>query len=110
MGEYSFLHDTIPKTIYKLISYEHRISLHQCLARYYEGLLNTENQSQLLVKVTRHYLQTDEISKQLYYLQELSTYYMQSNLFPEATSQLERIISILRENDDMVPGFGWTSQ
>ncbi|KAI8343565.1 hypothetical protein BC941DRAFT_411733 [Chlamydoabsidia padenii] len=106
--KYSFLHDTIPKTIYTLISYERRISLHRCLAHYYERLLDTENQSQILVKVTRHYLQTDEVSKQLYYLQELSSYNMRSYLLPEATAQLEQILTILKENDEMVHGFGWS--
>lgn len=107
-AKYSFLHDTIPKTIYGLISYERRISLHRCLAHYYEQLLNPENQSQILGKVTRHYLQTDEISKQLYYLQELSSYNMRSYLLPEATTQLEQILTILKENDEMVHEFGWT--
>ncbi|ORZ21135.1 hypothetical protein BCR42DRAFT_345789 [Absidia repens] len=107
-AEYSFLHDTIPKTIYELVSYEHRITLHRCLARYYEKLLDVDNQAQILGKVTRHYLQTDDLIKQIYYLQELSTFNMKSYLLPEATSQLERIISILKDNEDMIPEFGWT--
>ncbi|KAI8086298.1 uncharacterized protein BX664DRAFT_335464 [Halteromyces radiatus] len=106
-AEYSFLHDTIPKTIYEMVSYEHRISLHRCLARYYEKLLNSENQAQLLGKVTRHYLQTDELSKQIYYLQELAKFNMRSYLLPEATAQLERIVKILKENEDLEADFGW---
>ncbi|KAI8331150.1 hypothetical protein BC941DRAFT_439130 [Chlamydoabsidia padenii] len=106
LAEYSFLHDTIPKTIYELVSYEHRITLHRCLARYYERLLNSENRAQILAKVTRHYLQTDELSKQVYYLQELANHNMKSYLLPEATSQLEKILKILKDNDDMAPEFG----
>jgi tetratricopeptide (TPR) repeat protein len=79
------------------------------LARYYERLLTSENRSQILTKVTRHYLQTDELSKQVYYLQELAKHNMKSYLLPEATSQLEKIIKILKDNEDMVSEFGWTN-
>jgi hypothetical protein len=32
---------------------------------------------------------------------------MESYLLPEATSQLEQIINILKDNEDMIPEFGW---
>ncbi|CAO3629174.1 unnamed protein product [Cunninghamella blakesleeana] len=103
---YSFLHDTIPKTIYELVSYERRIILHRALARYYEQLLTLDNQGLLLTKVTRHYLQTDDLKKQLYYLEKLAEYNMQTYLLPEATGQLERIVKILDENEDLAFEFG----
>ncbi|KAI9307012.1 hypothetical protein BJ944DRAFT_228992 [Cunninghamella echinulata] len=103
---YSFLHDTIPKTIYGMVSFERRIILHRSLARYYEQLLNIENQGQVLAKVTRHYLQTDDLEKQLYYLERLAEYNMESYLLPEATDQLERIVKILDENEDLASEYG----
>ncbi|KAI8073297.1 hypothetical protein BC940DRAFT_343964 [Gongronella butleri] len=105
-AEYSFLHDTIPKAIYEMVSYEHRIGLHRKLAHYYEQCLTSENQAQILGKVTRHYLATDDRRKQIYYLEELASLNMRSYLLLEATEQLHKIIDILMQNDDLANNFG----
>ncbi|ORX50236.1 hypothetical protein DM01DRAFT_1409225 [Hesseltinella vesiculosa] len=104
-AEYSFLHDTIPKAIYETVSFERRINLHRQLANYYERNLTSDNQAQILGKVTRHYLQTDNRCKQVYYLEELANLNMRSYLLLEATEQLKKILTILDENDDLASGF-----
>ncbi|CEG62750.1 hypothetical protein RMATCC62417_00028 [Rhizopus microsporus] len=103
---YTFTHITIPQSIYDMVSYETRILLHRLLAKYYENQLTRENYTKLLPKVTRHYLQTDYLDKQLYYLEALADLNMKSFLLPEATGNLERIVKILNENTDLAVQFG----
>lgn len=103
---YSFTHITIPQSIYDMVSYETRLSLHKSLAKYYESQLNRENFLQLLGKITRHYLKTDCIGKQLYYLEALADQNMRTYLLPEATANLQKIVKILDENDDLLAQFG----
>jgi hypothetical protein len=103
---YTFAHITIPQSIYDMVSYETRIYLHRSLAKYYESQLTRENYTDLLGKVTRHYLQTDWLDKQLYFLEALADLNMKSFLLPEATSNLERIVKILNENQDLAAQFG----
>lgn len=103
---YVFAHITIPKSIYNMVSYETRISIHRLLAKYYEGQLTKENYPELLGKVARHYLQTDNLDRQLYYLEALADLNIRSYLLPEATSNLESMVKILNENDDVAFRFG----
>ncbi|GAN05696.1 hypothetical protein MAM1_0099c05170 [Mucor ambiguus] len=103
---YTFAHITIPQSIYDMVSYETRILLHRLLAKYYESQLNRENYTDLLSKVTRHYLQTDWLDKQLYYLEALADLNIKSYLLPEATGNLERIVKILDGNPDLAAQFG----
>ncbi|KAI8375100.1 hypothetical protein EDC96DRAFT_497898 [Choanephora cucurbitarum] len=103
---YTFTHITIPQSIYDMVSYETRISRHRSLARYYECQITKDNYMQLLGKITRHYLQTDMIGKQLYYLEALADQNMLSYLLPEATINLQRIVKILEENEDLLDQFG----
>ncbi|KAI9478765.1 MAG: hypothetical protein EXX96DRAFT_572195 [Benjaminiella poitrasii] len=103
---YTFTHITIPQCIYDMVSYETRILLHRLLAKYYESQLTHENYTDLLGKVTRHYLQTDWLDKQLYYLEALADVNMKSFLLPEATANLERIVKILDENQALAAQFG----
>lgn len=103
---FTFAHITIPQSIYDMVSYETRILLHRLLAKYYESQLTRENYTDLLSKVTRHYLQTDWLDKQLYYLEALADLNMKSYLLPEATSNLERIVKILDENPNLAAQFG----
>ncbi|KAI8083598.1 hypothetical protein BDF21DRAFT_337121 [Thamnidium elegans] len=103
---FTFAHITIPQSIYDMVSYETRILLHRLLAKYYEGNLTRENYTDLLGKVTRHYLQTDWLDKQLYFLEALADVNMKSYLLPEATANLERIVKILDENEDLAAKFG----
>ncbi|KAI8639281.1 hypothetical protein BD408DRAFT_350303 [Parasitella parasitica] len=103
---YTFAHITIPQSIYDIVSYETRILLHRLLAKYYENELTRENYTDLLCKVTRHYLQTDWLDKQLYYLEALADLNIKSYLLPEATGNLERIVKILDENHDLAAQFG----
>ncbi|KAL0095824.1 hypothetical protein F4703DRAFT_1826999 [Phycomyces blakesleeanus] len=104
---YSFAHITIPQSIYYMVSYETRISLHLALARYYEGQLSRENYPELLGKVTRHYLQTDQLTKQLWYLEQLVDVNMKSYLLSEATTSLQRIVEILDKNKDLAEQYGF---
>ncbi|KAF7728389.1 hypothetical protein EC973_006197 [Apophysomyces ossiformis] len=103
---YAFSHVTIPQSIYDMVSYETRINIHRMLAKYYERQLTRENYSDLLEKVTRHYLQTDWQGKQLHYLEALADLNMRSFLLPEATENLERIVKILHESEDLLAQFG----
>ncbi|KAI8086018.1 uncharacterized protein BX664DRAFT_334708 [Halteromyces radiatus] len=103
---YAFAHITIPKSIYDMVSYETRITLHRLLAKYYEGQLTKENYPELLGKVARHYLQTDNLEKQLYYLEALADLNIRSYLLPEATSNLESMVKILNENPNIAYRFG----
>lgn len=103
---FSFAHVTIPQSIYDMAPYEKRISLHKALARYYESQLTRDNYPQLLAKVTRHYLETDWYGKQLYYLEALADLNMRSYFLAEATSNLERMVKILDENDELAEVFG----
>ncbi|KAI8344260.1 hypothetical protein BC941DRAFT_408182 [Chlamydoabsidia padenii] len=103
---YAFAHITIPKSIYDMVSYETRIALHRLLAIYYEGQLTKENYPELLGKVARHYLQTDNMEKQLYYLEALADLNIRSYLLPEATSNLESMVKILNENPNIAYRFG----
>ncbi|KAI7901853.1 uncharacterized protein BX663DRAFT_512624 [Cokeromyces recurvatus] len=103
---YTFTHITIPQCIYDMVSYETRILLHRLLAKYYESELTRENYADLLGKVTRHYLQTDWLDKQLYYLEALADINIKSYLLPEATGNLERIVKILDENRSLAAQFG----
>ncbi|CDH51330.1 hypothetical protein RO3G_09281 [Lichtheimia corymbifera JMRC:FSU:9682] len=103
---YAFTHVSIPKSIYDITSFETRNTLHKRLARYYESQLNQENYVQLLGKVTRHYLETDMLDKQLYYLEALADLDMRSNLISEATSNLQNIANILNDNEDISSRFG----
>lgn len=103
---YTFAHITIPQSIYDMVSYETRILMHRLLAKYYEAQLTRENYADLLSKVTRHYLQTDWLDKQLYYLEALADLNIKSFLLPEATSCLERMVKILDENEDLAAQFG----
>lgn len=103
---FTFTHITIPQCIYDMVSYETRILYHRLLAKYYEGELTRENYTDLLGKVTRHYLQTDWIDKQLFYLEALADLNMKSYLMPEATANLEKMVQILGENEDIAAKFG----
>ncbi|KAI9362251.1 hypothetical protein BD770DRAFT_316637 [Pilaira anomala] len=103
---FTFSHITIPQSIYDMVSYETRILLHRLLAKYYESEITRENYADLLGKVTRHYLQTDWLDKQLYFLEALADLNMKSYLLPEATANLERIVKILDENEDLAARFG----
>ncbi|KAI8987603.1 hypothetical protein BDF20DRAFT_277734 [Mycotypha africana] len=103
---FTFTHITIPQSIYDMVSYESRILLHRMLAKYYESQLTRENYTDLLGKVTRHYLQTDWLDKQLYYLEALADLNMRSYLLPEATVNLEQVVKILNENQDLAAQFG----
>lgn len=103
---YTFSHITIPQSIYDMISYETRIYQHRALAKYYENQLRCENCPQLLGKVTRHYLQTDSVGKQLYYLERLANQNMKAYLLPEATLNLQKINKILEEHDELLAPFG----
>lgn len=104
---YSFTHITIPQSIYDMVAYETRISLHRSLAKYYESQLNRDNYVQLLGKITRHYLKTDYTGKQLYYLEALADQNMRMYLLPEATVNLEKIVKILDENNNLISQFGY---
>lgn len=103
---FQFAHVTIPQSIYDMSPYEKRISLHKALARYYESQLTRDNFPQLLPKVTRHYLETDWFGKQLYYLEALADVNMRSYFLAEATSNLERMVKILDENEQLADEFG----
>lgn len=103
---YSFTHITIPQSIYDMVSYETRLSLHRSLATYYEGQLNRENFLELLGKITRHYLKTDCIDKQLYYLEALADQNMRTYLLPEATANLQKIVRLLDDNVELLAYFG----
>ncbi|KAI9250715.1 hypothetical protein BY458DRAFT_536237 [Sporodiniella umbellata] len=103
---YTFAHITIPQSIYDIVSYETRIVLHRLLAIYYESHMTRENYCKLLPKVTRHYLQTDFLEKQLHYLEALAELNMKSFLLPEATGNLERMVKILNEHPDLEVKFG----
>ena len=103
---YSFSHVAIPDCIYDIVSFETRNDLHQRLARYYESQLNRENYAQLLGKVTRHYLQTDRLGKQLYYLEALARLDMRSFLLPEAARNLKQIANILENNEGLAGQYG----
>ncbi|KAI7854568.1 hypothetical protein BDC45DRAFT_508695 [Circinella umbellata] len=103
---YSFSHVSIPDCIYDIVSFEIRNDLHQRLAQYYESQLNHENYVQLLGKVTRHYLQTDRLGKQLYYLEALARLDMRSFLLPEAARNLKQIANILENNEELVGQYG----
>ncbi|KAI9248827.1 hypothetical protein BDA99DRAFT_608896 [Phascolomyces articulosus] len=107
---YSFSHITIPDCIYDMVSFETRNDIHQRLARYYEGQLNRENYAQLLGKVTRHYLQTDRLGKQLYYLESLARLDMRSFLLPDAAGHLKQIVVILEDNQDLAKQYGLVHQ
>ncbi|CAO3667120.1 unnamed protein product [Rhizopus stolonifer] len=96
---YCFTHITIPQSIYDMVSYETRISLHRLLAKYYETQLSRDNHPQIIPKIARHYLQTDAISKQLYYLEALADQNMQNYSLPEATANLQMIVKILEQNN-----------
>ncbi|KAI9496217.1 hypothetical protein BDB00DRAFT_953131 [Zychaea mexicana] len=103
---YSFTHIAVPDSIYDMVSFETRNDLHQKLARYYEGKLDRGNYAQLLGKVTRHYLQTDRLGKQLYYLEALARLDMRSLLLPEAARHLQQIVIILEANEDLAAQYG----
>ncbi|KAI9319815.1 hypothetical protein BX666DRAFT_1853406 [Dichotomocladium elegans] len=103
---YSFTHITIPKSIYDMASFETRNLLHRRLARYYEGLLTRDSYTQLLSKVTRHYMETDRIEKQIYYLEALADLDMHSHLIHEAASNFGQIAKILEKNDDISARYG----
>ncbi|KAI8374416.1 uncharacterized protein BYT42DRAFT_639583 [Radiomyces spectabilis] len=103
---YTFTHVTIPHTIYDMVTYETRISLHRRLAEYYESQLNRDNYSQLLSKIVRHYLHADKIEKQLHYLEELADLNMKSYQLPEATNNLQMMVKILNENEEISAIFG----
>ncbi|KAI8988967.1 hypothetical protein BDB01DRAFT_783845 [Pilobolus umbonatus] len=103
---YTFCHITIPQSIYAMISFETRISLHKALAKYYESLLLEGSYTQLLGKITRHYLETDIVPKQLYYLELLADENIKSNSLPEATSNLEKIVHILDSDVNYLNEFG----
>ena len=103
---YNFTHITIPQSIYDMVSYETRLSFHRSLATYYEGQLSRENFLRLLGKITRHYLKTDCIGKQLYYLEALADQNMRTYLLPEATANLQKIVKLLDDNDDLMAQFG----
>ncbi|KAI7898063.1 uncharacterized protein BX663DRAFT_526061 [Cokeromyces recurvatus] len=101
---YIFTHITIPQSIYDMISYETRISQHYALARYYET--NQQSTYESLRKITRHYLETDAVDKQLYYLEKLADQNMQAYLLPEATLNLQRIVKILDDYPERLEQFG----
>ncbi|KAI8968057.1 hypothetical protein BDF20DRAFT_898573 [Mycotypha africana] len=103
---YTFAHITIPHSIYDMVSYEARIFRHRALAKYYESQLNKDNYIQLLGKITRHYMQTDNVAKQLYYLEALADLNMQTFQLPEATLNLQKIVEILDLNDKLLNQFG----
>ncbi|OZJ03803.1 hypothetical protein BZG36_03026 [Bifiguratus adelaidae] len=103
---YTFTHVTIPHSIYDTLPYETRIFIHRALARYYEAIYIDTNRSNLLIKIARHYLETDNIDKQLKYLEALAEYNMRSHYLPEATTSLERIVKILDENPEYDRGYG----
>ncbi|KAI9469638.1 MAG: hypothetical protein EXX96DRAFT_586924 [Benjaminiella poitrasii] len=104
---YTFTHVTIPQSIYDMISYETRLSQHLALARYYESQ-SQQQTHELLGKITRHYLETDAVDKQLYYLERLADQNMQTYLLPEATINLQRIVKILDEHPHKLAQFGST--
>ena len=103
---YTFSHITIPQAIYDMVSYETRIILHQLLAKYYESQLTRENYADLLGKVVRHYMETDALGKQLFYLEQLADLNIKSYLLPEATDNLKKIVEILDDNDNIAVQFG----
>ncbi|KAI9268753.1 hypothetical protein BY458DRAFT_436773 [Sporodiniella umbellata] len=96
---YCFTHITIPQSIYDMVSYETRISLHRLLAKYYESQLSRGNHPQIVPKIARHYLQTDAIGKQLYYLEALADQNMLNYSLPEATANLQMIVKILEQKN-----------
>lgn len=104
--KYTFAHITIPKSIYDMVSYETRIDLHRRLAIYYENQLTRLNYPILLGKVARHYLRTDMLEKQLYYLEALADVNMRNYVLPEATSNLEEMVKILNNNPEIAYRFG----
>ncbi|KAI9271789.1 hypothetical protein BDA99DRAFT_500982 [Phascolomyces articulosus] len=103
---YTFSHITIPQAIYDMVSYETRIILHQLLAKYYESQLTRENYPDLLSKVVRHYMETDALVKQLFYLEQLADLNIKSYLLPEATDNLKKIVEILDKNESIAAQFG----
>ncbi|KAL0091054.1 hypothetical protein F4703DRAFT_1400836 [Phycomyces blakesleeanus] len=105
-NEYTFSHSTIPQCINVMVSYETRMTIHSLFATYYEKRLTNENYYELLGKVTRHYLETDSLNKQLYYLEKLANFNMKSYLIPEATLNYEHIVNILDNNEDLYLKFG----
>ncbi|KAI9269939.1 hypothetical protein BY458DRAFT_510336 [Sporodiniella umbellata] len=107
---YTFTHITIPQGIYDMVSYETRILLHRLLAKHYEAQLTRDNYYQLLPKVTRHYLQTEFLDKQLYYLEALADLNMRSCLLSEATANLERMVKILNNHPEMGELYGRVHQ
>ncbi|KAI8994507.1 hypothetical protein BDB01DRAFT_840989 [Pilobolus umbonatus] len=103
---YTFAHISIPQCIYDMVSYEIRIALHRSLATFYEDSLRKENYAELLGKITRHYLQTDRVAKQLYFLRALAELNMKSYLLPEATINLEKAVKIIDENQELAVLYG----
>lgn len=103
---YTFAHVTIPQSIYDTIPYETRRRYHRSLARFYEARLREGNASNLLIKITRHYQETEDIPKQLRYLEMLADYHMKSYFLSEATAALKQIVKILEENEQHAKEFG----
>ncbi|KAI9008961.1 hypothetical protein CLU79DRAFT_891574 [Phycomyces nitens] len=103
---YTFSHSTIPQCINTMVSYETRMTIHTLFAHYYEKKLTKGNYYELLGKITRHYLETDSLNKQLHYLEELGNFNMKSYLIPEATLNYEKIVNILDNNQDLYLQFG----
>ncbi|KAI9311398.1 hypothetical protein BX666DRAFT_2032142 [Dichotomocladium elegans] len=106
MTMYTFAHITTPESIYSMVPYETRVDFHQRLARFYESRLNRDNYSDLLPKVTRHYMKTDALAKQLVYLELLADLNMKSYFLPEATDNLTAIVKILDDNEAIAEHYG----
>lgn len=131
---YSFAQTAIPSSLYGMIPYETRLQYHSKMARYYEDQLKSSNASRLLPKISRyslwsfsihffffffcmfhsahfshvirHYLETNNVMKQLYFLEVLAEQHMASNFLPEATVSLEKIVEILNKNAEVAKDFG----
>ncbi|KAF9582755.1 hypothetical protein BGW38_010801 [Lunasporangiospora selenospora] len=102
---YEFASQPTANDIYGSIPYEERVGIHHKMAQFYESFVCKDTLEDpmgqpldcqdLLPKITRHYLKTDQTQKKIKYLKILSEYELKSNMLMDTTQNLTELIDIL---------------
>ncbi|KAJ3411610.1 hypothetical protein HDV05_001979 [Chytridiales sp. JEL 0842] len=96
--EYYFRHISIQTCLYEAQPYSERISMHTKIATYYESLLTPDTWLELIPSISFHYTKSNDLGKQIYYLEQLGYIYQDQYLVPETLEIFLRLMMIVEKN------------
>ncbi|KAJ3414808.1 hypothetical protein HDV05_006055 [Chytridiales sp. JEL 0842] len=98
---YYWRHIQMMQAVYSSQSYKERNSLHELVSEFYESSLTEANEDFLLPTVIYHFLRTQKVEKQVFYLNNVGMKYFSKAHFIEAAKSFEELVSIVDSHPEL---------